>query len=140
MTCKNPDSNILKKILTNSKTIAIVGLSPDPQRTSNQIAVTMQKQGYRIIPVNPTIGRILGEKSYEKLQDIPEHIDIINVFRRPDYLPSLAQDALETDSPVFWAQQGIYNEEACETLQANGRTVVMDLCIKVMHSTLIGNK
>lgn len=137
MVCENPSNEELRPILAKAKTIAVVGLSDDPERTSNKIAAIMQNSGYRIIPVNPKVGKILGEKSYSRLQDIPDKIDIINVFRRPEYLPSIAEDAIQTDCKVFWAQLGIKNEDACELLQQHDFTVVMDKCIKVAYQQLI---
>ena len=137
MVCENPTDEELRPILAKAKTIAVVGLSDDPERTSNKVATIMQNSGYRIIPVNPKVGRILGETSYSRLQDIPDEIDIINVFRRPEYLPSIARDAIETNCKVFWAQLGISNEDACALLQQHDFTVVMDKCIKVAYQQLI---
>ncbi|WP_047981164.1 CoA-binding protein [Ornithinibacillus contaminans] len=134
---QNPTNDKIKQILESAKTIAVVGLSDNPERTSYQISKIMQESGYRIIPVNPTVDEVLGEKSYKSLLDIPEPVDIINVFRRPEFLPEIANEAAETNCPVFWAQQGISNEEAYEYLTEKGVTVVMDLCIKVAHSILI---
>lgn len=133
---KNPSNEIIKDILKNSKTIAVVGLSNKPERTSYQIAQAMQNVGYKIIPVNPMVDQVLGEKSYDKLEDIPGEIDIINVFRRSEFLPEIAASALNTDCKVFWAQQGVYNESAYNLLQENNFTVIMDLCIKVAHAVL----
>jgi len=135
--CENPTDEELRPILAKAKTIAVVGLSDDPERTSNKVATIMQNSGYRIIPVNPKVGRILGETSHSRLQDIPDEIDIINVFRRPEYLPSIAEDAIETNCKDFWAQLGISNEDACELLQQHDFTVVMDKCIKVAYQQLI---
>ncbi|MEN1969977.1 CoA-binding protein [Lentibacillus sp. N15] len=137
---ESPTKETIKQVLEQAETIAVVGLSDNPERTSYQISKIMQEQGYRIIPVNPTVGRVLGEKAYSALTDIPEKIDIINVFRRPEYLPSIAKEAAQTDAKVFWAQQGIANQEAYDYLRERDFTVIMDLCIKVAHSVLIGNK
>lgn len=109
---QNPSNETLKNILQNAKTIAVVGLSDKPERTSYQIAKIMQENGYRIIPVNPTVDEVLGEKSYPTLAEVPESIDIINVFRRSEFLPDIAKDAVTTDCKVFWAQLGVENEEA----------------------------
>jgi|SRR5690625_273198 len=133
----NPNNETIKDILLKAKTIAVVGLSANPERTSYQIASEMQKVGYKIIPVNPTIDEVLGEKAYDTLTDIDEPIDIINVFRRPEHLPDIAKVAAKTDCKVFWAQQGIKNEEAYNYLKERDFTVIMDLCIKVVHSVLI---
>lgn len=136
MTFQNPSNEMIRKILNESKTIAVVGLSDNPERTSYQIAEAMQKVGYKIIPVNPMISEVLGEKSYQRLEDITETIDIINIFRRSEYLTEIAASALKTNCKVFWAQQGVYNESAYNLLQENNFTVIMDLCIKVAHSVL----
>ncbi|MFS0672545.1 CoA-binding protein [Ornithinibacillus sp. 179-J 7C1 HS] len=134
---QNPSNEEIKEILQSAKTIAVVGLSDNPERTSYQISKIMQDIGYRIIPVNPTIDEVLGEKSYATLLDIKEPIDIINVFRRPEFLPDIAKEAAQTECKVFWAQQGITNDEAYEFLNERGYTVIMDLCIKVAHAVLV---
>ncbi|HLR08065.1 MAG TPA: CoA-binding protein [Bacillota bacterium] len=134
---KNPDSTIIKDILERAKTIAVVGLSPNPERTSHQIAKIMQQSGYKIIPVNPTTDEVLDEQAYPSLVDVPEPFDIINVFRRSEHLPAIAKEAVKTDCNVFWAQQGIVNEEAYNYLKRHDFTVIMDLCIKVQHSLLV---
>lgn len=134
---QNPSNDVIREILESAKTIAVVGLSDNPERTSYQIAKIMQEVGYLIIPVNPTVDEVLGEKSYDSLLDIKEPIDIINIFRRPEFLPEIAKEAQETDCKVFWAQQGITNEEAYDYLTEKGFTVIMDLCIKVAHAVLV---
>ncbi|WP_187378620.1 CoA-binding protein [Oceanobacillus jeddahense] len=137
MAIENPSNEKLKEILENAKTIAVVGLSANPDRTSYQIAKRMQEEGYKIIPVNPTVDEVLGEKAYNTLAEVKEHIDIINVFRRPEHLPDVAKDAVQTDCKMFWAQQGIVNEEAYNYLKEHDFEVVMDLCIKVIHAVLL---
>lgn len=139
MTWENPSKEVLKEILETSKTIAVVGLSDNPERTSYQISKIMQEIGYKIIPVNPTVQEVLGEKAYPTLLDIPIDIDIdiINVFRRPEHLPDVARDAAQTNARIFWAQQGIVNQEAYDYLKEHDFTVVMDLCIKVVHAVLV---
>ncbi|MET3682249.1 putative CoA-binding protein [Alkalibacillus flavidus] len=136
---QNPNQETMRQILEQAQTIAVVGLSDKPDRTSHQIASIMQQKGYRIIPVNPTVDEVLGEKSYASLKDIEESIDIINVFRKPEHLVDVAEDALETDCRIFWAQQGIVNEEAHDLLKDHDFTVIMDSCIKVVHAVTIGN-
>jgi len=137
MVWENPTNEELKEILESAKTIAVVGLGNNEQKPAYQISKLMQDKGYRIIPVNPVVDEVLGEKAYPSLSDVPEKIDIINVFRRPEYLPEIAQDAAKTDCRVFWAQQGIVNEEAYHYLKEKDFTVIMDLCIKVVHSVLV---
>lgn len=133
----NPENKEIQQILEEAKTIAVVGLSANKERTSYQVSEAMQKSGYRIIPVNPTIDEALGEKAYDSIQDVPEKIDIINVFRRSEQIMPVAEDAADVDCPVFWMQQGIVNEEAHQLLTDKGKTVIMDLCIKVAHAMLV---
>lgn len=137
MTYKNPDNKHVKEILENSKTIAVIGLSDKTERTSYQIAEAMQKSGYKIIPINPTVETVLGEKAYTSIHEVEEKIDIINVFRRSEFLPAIAEEVKETDALAFWAQQGVEHEDVPKILEANEMTVIMDLCIKVAHSVLL---
>lgn len=134
MMVENPSLEELGAILKKAKRIAVVGLSNNPERTSYQIAKAMQEAGYEIIPVNPTIDEVLGVKAVKSLKEINGHVDIVDIFRRSEHLPDLAREFLEIDADVFWAQQGIVNEEAYQFLKEHGRTVVMDLCIKVIHA------
>jgi predicted CoA-binding protein len=134
MMVENPSLEELGAILKKAKRIAVVGLSNNPERTSYQIAKAMQEAGYEIIPVNPTIDEVLGVKAVKSLKEINGHVDIVDIFRRSEYLPELAREFMEIDADVFWAQQGIVNEEAYQFLKEHGRTVVMDLCIKVIHA------
>ncbi len=133
----NPSNEEISAVLNNSSTIAVIGLSDNPERTSYQISKAMQSSGYKIIPVNPNVETVLGEKSYASLSDIPVKIDIINVFRRSEYLPEIAKEALDIDCNVFWAQQGVQNDEAYDRLNNHGYTVIMDLCIKVAQAVLV---
>ncbi|MFJ1446566.1 CoA-binding protein [Bacillus halotolerans] len=131
---QNPSKAEIKEILDGSKRIAVVGLSDRPDRTSYMVSKAIQDAGYEIIPVNPTIEEALGVKAVSSLKEIDGPIDIVNVFRRSEQLPDVAKEFLETDAPVFWAQQGLVNEEAYQMLKEEGRTVIMDLCIKVAHA------
>ncbi|WP_434174298.1 CoA-binding protein [Bacillus subtilis] len=131
---QNPSKAEIKEFLQRSKRIAVVGLSDRPDRTSHMVSKAMQDAGYEIIPVNPTIDEALGVKAVSSLKEIDGPIDIVNVFRRSEQLPGVAEEFLETDAPVFWAQQGLVNEEAYQMLKEKGRTVIMDLCIKVAHA------
>nr|WP_245251807.1 CoA-binding protein [Virgibacillus litoralis] len=123
--------------MDSAKNIAVVGLSDNPDRTSYQISSIMQDKGYKIIPVNPTIDNVLGEKAYNSLSDVKEPIDIINVFRRSEFLPAIAEEAAKTDCKVFWAQQGLSSQEAYDYLKERDFMVIMDMCIKVAHSILV---
>lgn len=134
---QNPSNEMVKEILEQAKTIAVVGLSDNPERTSYQVSKAMQDAGYRIIPVNPMVNEVLGEKAYASLTDIEEQFDIINVFRRSEFLPEIAKEAIQTNAKVFWAQQGVQNEEAYEILKEHDFTVIMDYCIKVAHAVLV---
>ncbi len=140
MTWENPSNEDIATLLQNSKTIAVVGLSNNPERTSYQISKAMQSVGYKIIPVNPMVDEVLGEKAFASLTDVEEPIDIINVFRRSEFLLEIANDALQTNSKIFWAQQGVINEAAHKLLKENDFTVIMDVCIKVAHAILTRNK
>lgn len=133
---KNPDRTEIKEVLDNAKTIAVIGLSPNPMRTSYMVSKAMQDAGYRIIPVNPQTDEVLGEKSYATLKDIPEPVDIVNVFRRSEFLPAIADDFLAIDAPVFWTQLNVVDEGVFRKLEAAGYTVIMDRCIKVEHAIL----
>ncbi|WP_182199257.1 CoA-binding protein [Paraliobacillus salinarum] len=135
MNYKHPSKEEISNILHNAKTIAVVGLSDKPEKTSYKVASVMQENGYRIIPVNPTIDEALGEKAYDSLSDVPDQIDIINVFRRSIFLKDVAKDAVTTDAKVFWAQQGIFDQDVYEWLKKQDFTVIMDYCIKVAHAT-----
>lgn len=138
MAFENPDREQIKEILLNAGNIAVVGLSDKTDRTSYMVAQAMQSNGYRIIPVNPTVsGEILGEKVYASLSDIPEPVDIVNVFRRSEQTPPVAKEAVRIGARVLWLQQGIMSEEAYEIASQGGLTVIMDRCIKVEDSLLI---
>ncbi|MGP4059945.1 CoA-binding protein [Halobacillus sp. H74] len=134
MAFQNPSNEEIKKVLEESKTIAVVGLSDKPHRTSYQVSEAMQASGYKIIPVNPTISEALGEKAVSRLSDIDEPVDIINVFRRSEHLPEVAEEAKEIDAKAFWAQLGVFHNQAHETLKDSSKLVIMDVCIKVAHS------
>ncbi len=128
MTFENPSQNQIFDILKQAKNIAVVGLSNKPDRTSYKIAEILQQHGYRVLPVNPVLK---GETVYGTLTEIPEKIDIVDVFRRSEFLPEVAAETLKTEAPVFWAQLGLENEEAANLLLNEGRQVIMDRCIKI---------
>jgi predicted CoA-binding protein len=134
MTITNPSREEIAEILQKAKRIAVVGLSNNPERTSYMVAKAMKDAGYEIIPVNPTIDEWEGIKAVKTLKDIDGHVDIVNVFRRPEHLPEIAREFVQIDADVFWAQLGVVNEEAYEFLKEKGYTVVMDRCIKVEHA------
>lgn len=137
---KNPDDSILKAILEKAKNIAVVGLSDNSRRDSYKVAEYLLKKGYNVIPVNPGAEQILGQKSYKDLASIPCRIDIVNVFRRSDYLPAVMEEALAIKPGCIWTQLGIVNEEAADAALKRGVAVVMDLCLMVEHRRLTGEK
>lgn len=134
MAVENPSREEIAKILQKAKRIAVVGLSDNPERTSYMISKAMQEAGYEIIPVNPNVEEVLGVKAVPSLKDIEGHVDIVNVFRRPEFLMDIAKEFVEIDADVFWGQLGVVNEEAYNFLKEKGYTVIMDRCIKVEHA------
>ncbi len=134
MAIENPSREEIGQLLKKAKKIAVVGLSDNPERTSYMIAEAMMKAGYDIIPVNPTVDEVLGKKAYKSLTDIKEHVDIVNVFRRSEFLPEVAEEFEKIDADVFWAQLGLVHEETFNSLKEKGYTVIMDRCIKVEHA------
>lgn len=137
MTFENPSRDVIKEILQASETVAVVGLSDRPDRVSYMVSQAMQAKGYRIIPVNPNAESILGEKCYATLNDIPEKVDIVNVFRRPEHTPPIAEEAVAIGAKTFWLQLGISSEEAAQIAAQGGLNVIMDRCIKVEDSILL---
>jgi predicted CoA-binding protein len=137
MAFENPTRDHIKELLTTAGNVAVVGLSDKLDRVSYLIAEAMQNKGYRIIPVNPNAEHILGETCYASLSDIPEPVDIVNVFRRSDQVVSVAEEAVKIQAKVFWLQLGIYNDEAAEIAKNGGLEVIMDRCIKVEDSILL---
>ena len=123
----------LKQLLQDTRTIAVVGLSEKPDRPSHHVAAYLQSVGFRIIPVNPGVLQILGERSYPTLHDIPEPVDMVDVFRRSDAVPAIAQDAIAIGAKSLWLQEGVIHEEAAAMAQAAGLKVVMDRCILKEH-------
>lgn len=134
MTIENPTRTEIGEVLKKIKTIAVVGLSDKPERTSYMVSKAMQDAGYRIIPVNPTVDEVLGEKAVSSLKDIKEHVDIVNVFRRSEFLMDVAKEFVEIDADVFWAQLGVQDEDTYKFLKEKDYTVIMDRCIKVEHA------
>ncbi|TJY43295.1 CoA-binding protein [Cohnella pontilimi] len=137
MAFENPSRDEIKQILQEAGTIAVVGLSDDPSKVSHQVSAAMQAKGYRIVPVNPNAESILGEKAYPSLKDVPGPIDIVNVFRRPEHTPPIAEEAAAVRAKTLWLQLGIVNDEAARIAQEAGLTVIMDRCIKVEDSILL---
>lgn len=135
---RNPTGEEIKEILEGSRNVAVVGLSDSPYRTSHAIARFLQNAGYRIFPVNPNLeGPVLGEEPYATVEEIPEQVDIVDVFRRSELTPPVARDAATAGAKVLWLQLGVYNEDAARYAEEHGLTVVMDRCIKVDHAALV---
>jgi uncharacterized protein len=133
----NPSHEKIRDFLRQAKTIAVVGLSDNPERTSYQVSAYMQKQGYRIIPVNPRITSSLGEKAYPDLQSVTVPIDIVNIFRRSEEVAGIVQAAIQVGAKAVWAQQGVRDDEAAREAVKHGLFTVMDQCIAVAHSVLV---
>src|SRR3954452_3743585 len=126
------------EVLKRTKTIAVVGLSDSPLRPSYGVSAYMQAQGYKIIPVNPGITEALGERCYASLLDVPEKIDIVNVFRRPEFVDQIVQQAIQLKVPAIWMQEGVVNEAAAAKARRSGIFVAMDLCILKEHKARFG--
>ena len=135
----NPDIREIKDLLHRASTVAVVGLSNRPYRTSHAIAGALQRFGFEIFPVNPNLhGPVLGEEPYHSVEDIPGLVDIVDVFRRSEKVMPVAEAAVAAGAKVLWMQSGVINEEAAAYAEEHGLTVVMDRCIKVDYVTLVG--
>ena len=129
MSFSNPDDATLSALLDRVKTIAVVGLSPQPARPSYRVAQAMQRYGYRIVPVRPLVDEVLGEKAYASLADIPFAVDLVDVFRAAEHIPAIVEQCLALHLPSIWIQEGIVADAAAQRAVAGGMTVVMDRCI-----------
>lgn len=127
----------LKEILTSAKTIASVGLSTNPEKDSYRVVSYLKEQGYRVIPVNPTATEILGAKAYPDLVSVPEQVDIVQVFRKPEDVPPVVDDAIRAGAKVVWMQEGIVHEEAAQKARDAGLQVVMDACMRATHRRMM---
>ena len=136
MAHRNPSDQQLTQLLTDATTIAIVGASSNPEKASHGIMQKLQRAGYRVIPVNPRETEILGEQSYPSLVDVPERIDIVDVFRRAEDAPGIADEAVTIGAKALWLQSGIASEDAAARATKGGLMMVMDACIGAMHSFL----
>ena len=132
------DINTLRRILRDSRVLAVVGLSADWFRPSFFAAKYMQEHGYRVIPVNPKYESILGERCYKSLRDIPEKVDLVDIFRKTQDVMPIAEDAIAIGARVLWQQLGVKNEAAAAKAQAAGLAAVMDRCVKIEHGRLFG--
>jgi hypothetical protein len=125
----NPTPDQIRSLLQEVKSIAVVGLSPRPERPSYRVSRAMQGFGYRIVPVRPAVSEVLGEKAYAKLSDIPEKVDMVDVFRAGDQIDPIIDECIALGIPRLWLQDGVINEAAAERARAAGITVVMDRCV-----------
>lgn len=132
------DTDTIQRILYNAKTIAVVGLSSNQLRASYFVGFYLKRHGYRVIPVNPKEKEILGETSYPSLKDIPEHIDVVNVFRAPAAVPAIAEEAASIGAGSMWCQFTVISPEGAAIAERGGVSVVMDRCIKVEHARYVG--
>ena len=128
----------MKEILLSIKTIASVGVSSNPEKESYAVVAYLKDQGYRVIPVNPTAAEVFGEKAYPSLSDIPDKVDVVQVFRKPEDVPPVVEEAIKIGAKVVWMQAGIVNEEAAKKAREAGLQVVMDACMRATHRRLIG--
>jgi predicted CoA-binding protein len=136
---ENPGTEEIRDLLESSRTVAVVGLSDRPYRTSHSIAGTLQGFGFRIFPVNPNLdGPVLGEEPYASVEEIPEPVDIVDVFRRSEKVMPTARDAVAAGARALWMQSGVVNEEAASYAREHGLTVIMDRCIMVDYASLVG--
>lgn len=134
---QNPTNEEIKEILKRAKNVAVVGLSDKPGRDSHRVVAYLKARGYKIFPVNPTIEEVLGEKSYPRLEDIPEPIDVVDIFRAPEHVPPIVESAIAIGAKVVWMKLGAVDEEAAEKARASGLTVVMDRCMMQEHRRLL---
>ena len=127
----------IKEMLTKYRTVAVVGLSPDPGKPSHEVAAYLKRAGYRIIPVNPACQEVLGERCYPTLADVPGEVEIVDVFRRSEFLPEIVEQAIAKGARVVWMQEGVVNEEAAGRAEEAGLQVVMDRCMLKEHIRVV---
>lgn len=132
----NQEERAIREILRQARTVAVVGLSPDPSRPSHAVAQYLKSQGYRIIPVNPTVNAVLGEPSYPDLLAVPEAVDVVDVFRRPEHVPPIVEQALRIGARALWLQEGVVHPQAAAGARQAGLLVVMDRCMLKEHRRL----
>jgi uncharacterized protein len=130
----NPEDEEIKEILKDNQVVAVVGLSPKPDRASHQVAQYLQEHGYRIVPVRPKADEILGEKAFASLKDIPFPVDVVDIFRKVDAIPGIVDDAIAIGAKVVWMQLGLAENQSAQKAREAGLQVVMNKCMKVEHS------
>ena len=134
---RNPANEEIRDLLARARTVAVVGLSPRPERPSHRIARRLQSWGYRVVPVRPAVSEVLGEKAYPRLADVPHRIDLVDVFRAAEQLGPIVEQCVALGLRAIWIQEGIVNEPAAERARAAGMLVVMDRCISVEYRRLM---
>jgi len=132
------DPLTIQRVIHGARTVAVVGLSGNELRASNFVGYYLQRHGYRVIPVNPNEEQVLGEQVYPSLRDVPEHIDVVDVFRDPAAVPEIAREAVEVGAAALWLQFGVISPEGARIAQEGGLAVVMDRCLKIEHARLLG--
>lgn len=132
------DPLTIQRVLHGAKTVAIVGLSKNPLRASYFVGYYLRRHGYRVVPVNPREDEIFGQRSYASLRDVPDPIDVVDVFRAPDAVPAIAADAVAVGAKALWCQYSVISEEGARIAVAGGLAVVMDRCMKVEHARYVG--
>jgi predicted CoA-binding protein len=133
---RNPSDSDIKQLLSSASTIAVVGASSNPDRSSHGVMWRLLQLGYHVIPVNPNETSVLGQKAYPSLSDVPVPIDIVDVFRRAEFTPAIADEAVKVHAKSLWLQQGIWNDDAAARAKAGGLMVIMDACIGTVHAML----
>lgn len=136
MPLANATSAEVRLILTTGRTVAVVGVSDKPERESYRVAAYLQQQGFKIIPINPNVAEVLGEKAYANLLDVREPVDIVDIFRKPEFVPGLVEEAILTRAKAVWMQKGIVHNTAAEKARQAGLKAVMNKCIMVEHQSL----
>jgi uncharacterized protein len=131
-------NEVIERVLRHTRRVAVVGLSPDPWRTSHGIANVLLSRGYEVVPVNPNVDEVLGERAYPRLTDVPGTIDLVDVFRRPDHLVDVTRDTVEAGAPALWFQSGLRSEEARTIAEDAGIDLVQDRCLMVEISRYDG--
>ncbi len=139
--CETPSVNAapeeVRALLGGARVVAVVGLSDKPGRDSYHVAAYLQSRGYRIIPVNPAVKEVLGERAYARLEDVPERIDVVDVFRRPEAVPGVVASAIAVGAKAVWLQEGVVHNEAAAAARAAGLTVVQNRCMLKEHARLV---
>ena len=135
-TFENPSDTTIREILATPRTIAVVGCSPDPDRDSHRIAALLKAKGHRVIPVNPSCQEVLGERCFASVRDIPEPVEMVDVFRRPEFVDQVADDAIAAGAKILWLQLDVINEPAARKAQDAGLMVVMDRCPAIEYRRL----